>query len=61
MTHKNPELRAGSVVKAKESSPKPKSTPTYGKTVSEEYDLENSLKLLFVSFLMPDNYKCLLI
>ena len=48
MTHKNPELRAGSIVKAKESSPKPKSTPTYGKTVSEEYDLENSLKLLFV-------------
>ena len=34
MTHKNPELRAGSVVKAKESSPKPKTTPSYGKAVS---------------------------
>ena len=36
MTHKNPELRAGSVVKAKESSPKPKSTPTYGKQVAAD-------------------------
>jgi len=36
MTHKNPELRAGSVVKAKESSPKPKSTPSYGKAVAAD-------------------------
>jgi len=36
MTHKNPELRAGSVVKAKESSPKPKTTPSYGKAVAAD-------------------------
>merc|ERR1712032_968332 len=36
MTHKNPELRAGRVVKAKESSPKPKSTPSYGKAVAAD-------------------------
>ena len=42
MTHKNPELRAGSVVKAKESSPKPKTTPSYGKAVSVYIGVEAS-------------------
>ena len=44
MTHKNPELRAGSVVKAKESSPKPKTTPSYGKAVSVYIGVEALLE-----------------
>ena len=56
MTHKNPELRAGSVVKAKESSPKPKSTPTYGKTVAADkpsrFELDGGL-IVHTKFYMP--------
>ena len=53
MTHKNPELRAGSVVKAKESSPKPKSTPTYGKTVAADkpsrFELDGGFNITWCS------------
>ena len=56
MTHKNPELRAGSVVKAKESSPKPKSTPTYGKTVAADkpsrFELDGGL-IVHTKLYMP--------
>ena len=48
MTHKNPELRAGSVVKAKESSPKPKTTPSYGKAVGVYIGVEAFCHFLFL-------------